>query len=91
LAYANGQPVSAALGLVTGDAVGVFDVATPPEYRRKGYGGWVTAHAVRAGLESGASFAYLQSSEMGLGVYQVLGFEQVCEYRLLVVPDSSAS
>lgn len=86
LAYAYGQPVSAAVGVVRGDAVGVFDVATPPEHRRKGYGRWVTAQAVRAGFEAGATLAYLQSSDMGLGVYRALGFEQVCEYRLLVSP-----
>jgi hypothetical protein len=47
----------------------------------------VTAHAVRAGFEAGASFAHLRSSELGYGVYRALGFQQVCEYRLLTTND----
>ena len=84
LAYVDGEPVSTAFGQVLGDAVGIFDVATPPEHRRKGYAAWVTAQAVRTGFEAGAAFGYLQSSEPGFGVYRALGFEQVCEYRLFV-------
>lgn len=84
LAYVDGEPVSTALGQVIGDAVGIFDVATPPEHRRKGYAASATAGAVRAGFEAGAAFGYLQSTEMGFGVYRALGFEQVCEYRLFV-------
>jgi len=86
IAFVDGEPVSTALGHVTGHDVGIFNVGTPPEHRRKGYGGWATARAVERGFELGASFAYLQSSEMGFRVYQRLGFEQVCEYLLLTDP-----
>lgn len=86
IAYADGEPVSTAFGQIVGDAVGIFDVGTPPEHRRKGYGAWVTARAVERGFEAGASFAYLQSSEMGVRVYERLGFEQVSEYLLLTEP-----
>lgn len=88
LAFVDGQAVSTAMGLVAGGAVGIFSVATPPEHRRKGYGARVTAQAVRRGFEAGAPFAYLQSSEMGLGVYERLGFEQVSTYLLLSRPDT---
>lgn len=84
LAYVDGEPVSTATGVLLEDALGVFNVATPPEHRRKGYGAWLTAHAIRRGFEAGASFAYLQSSEMGFRVYEGLGFEQVSTYRLFV-------
>lgn len=84
LAYADGEPVSTAVGVTLGDAVGIFDVGTPPEHRRKGYGAWATTQAVRSGFDAGAAFAYLQSTELGFGVYRALGFEQVCEYRLFV-------
>lgn len=88
LAYADGGPVSTATGVVAGGAVGIFSVGTPPEHRRKGYGAWVTAQAVRRGFEAGAPFAYLQSSEMGFGVYERLGFERVCTYLLMSTPDT---
>jgi ribosomal protein S18 acetylase RimI-like enzyme len=90
LAYVDGEPVSTALGQTIGDAVGIFNVATPPEHRRKGYGTWATAQAVRAGFEAGAAFAYLQSSETGFGIYRALGFEQVCEYRLFAAEGEHA-
>lgn len=83
LAYVDDEPVSTSLGYVRGDAVGIFDVATPPEHRRKGYGASVTAQAVAAGFDAGASFAYLQSSEMGLPVYEALGFRTVTTYVVM--------
>jgi GNAT superfamily N-acetyltransferase len=88
LAYEGGEAVSTATGVRTGDALGVFNVATPPEHRRRGYGAWTTAHVVRRGFEAGASFTYLQSSGMGFAVYERLGFEQVSTYRLLTRPGS---
>jgi len=36
LAYVDGEPVSTALGQVIGDAVGIFDVATPPSTGAEG-------------------------------------------------------
>jgi ribosomal protein S18 acetylase RimI-like enzyme len=88
LAYVESEAVSTATGIRTGDALGVFNVATPPEHRRRGFGAWATAHVVRRGFEAGASFGYLQSSWMGFGVYERLGFEQVSTYRLLTRPGS---
>ena len=90
LAFVDDEPVSTALGLVIGDAVGIFDVATPPEYRRNGYAAWVTSEAIRAGFEAGAGFAYLQASEIGLGVYRALGFGPVCGYRLFATESDDA-
>ena len=37
VARAEGTPVSTATSLVQGDAVGIFNVATPPQHRRSGY------------------------------------------------------
>lgn len=90
LAYVDGEPVSTSLGIVRGDAVGIFDVATPPEHRRKGYGALVTTHAVAAGFDAGASFAYLQSSDMGFPIYEALGFRTVTTYVALERPTTPA-
>jgi GNAT superfamily N-acetyltransferase len=80
LAFVDGVPVSTAIGMVRGDTVGIFDVATPPEHRRKGYGALVTAKAVLEGFAAGATLAYLQSSDMGFPVYEALGFRTVSTY-----------
>lgn len=74
----GGVPVTTALTFPTlGDAVGVFNVATPPEHRTHGYGAAVTAHAVREALSVGARWAWLQSSSEGFRVYEGLGFRTV--------------
>ena len=70
----DGQDVSTALGFVHDGWCGVFDVATPEEQRGRGYGGAVTAHTVEAARATGARGAYLQSSPIGLSVYERLGF-----------------
>jgi ribosomal protein S18 acetylase RimI-like enzyme len=73
--FAEGEPVTTAVGSTIGDYVGIFDVATPERYRGRGYGSAVTAHAALDGFESGAAYAYLQSSPMGFKIYERLGFE----------------
>jgi GNAT superfamily N-acetyltransferase len=75
------QDVSTGLGYVHDGWCGVFDVATPQEHRGRGYGGAVTAHTVEAARAAGARGAYLQSSPMGLSVYERLGFVTVEIWR----------
>ncbi len=73
----DGESVTTGYAITLGDAVGIFNIATPPVHRRHGYGASVTAHAVREGLRSGARWAWLQSSPAGYPVYQRLGFRTV--------------
>jgi len=92
LARLHERDVCTAIGYTVDDAVGIFNVATPPEFRRRGYGSIVTAHAIRAGFEAGADFAYLQSSSLGESVYRRLGFRQVDVYTIFMGgPEVSAT
>ena len=77
----DGEPVTTSIGLSQGEAVGVVNVATPPEHRGRGYGAAVTMHAVRAGLAEGAGWAWLQASPAGFPVYDRLGFRTVATWR----------
>lgn len=77
-----GEPVTTGAGMAEGDWLGLFNVATLPAYRRRGLGAGVTAHLVAAGLAAGARFAYLQSSPLGLPVYERLGFRTVERWSL---------
>jgi GNAT superfamily N-acetyltransferase len=70
----GGEPVTTAIGVTLDDYVGVFNVATPPEHRRRGYGAAITARVVSDGLAAGARWAWLQSSPAGYGIYEELGF-----------------
>jgi GNAT superfamily N-acetyltransferase len=70
----DGEDVVTGLGFVVDDAVGVFSIATLEAHRRRGYGAAMTAHIVAEAAAAGARWAWLQSSELGLGVYAALGF-----------------
>jgi N-acetylglutamate synthase len=82
----NDEIVATALGITVDGATGVFNVATMPDHRGRGYGAALTARVARDGFAAGATLAYLQSSEMGHGVYRRLGFRDVEEYTLLSRP-----
>ena len=86
VARAEDKPVSTATSLVQGDAVGIFNVATPPQYRRSGYASALTIRAATDGLESGATFAWLQSTPAAASVYRRIGFRQVDTHTLLSRP-----
>jgi GNAT superfamily N-acetyltransferase len=73
--------VSTGLGFVHDGWCGIFNVATPEEHRGRGFGSAMTAHAVEAARAAGARGAYLQSSPMGMPVYQRLGFVTVELWR----------
>lgn len=73
----DGEPVVTAISVTIGTGVGIFDVATLEQYRRRGYGAAITAHAVRDAIDGGASWAWLQSSQAGYSVYERLGFTTI--------------
>ena len=88
LGRVDGRDVSTSVGYTVADAVGIFNVATPTEYRGRGYGAALTAEAARDGFAAGAELAWLQSSAMGVSVYSNLGFRDVEAYVLLTRPSA---
>lgn len=83
LARLEGRPVATALGVLTGQGLTIANVTTVVEARGQGIGRAVTLAAMHAGAEAGARLAVLQSTEMGLGVYERLGFRTFGRYRVL--------
>ena len=73
----EGEQVTTGLGFTFGTCIGIFNVATLPASRRRGYGAAITARAVADGLASGAEWAWLQASPAGYSVYEKLGFRLV--------------
>jgi len=91
LGEVDGEPVTTAVGLTLGSYVGIFNVATPPAYRRRGYGAAVTARAVADGVTAGANWAWLQSSGAGYQVYNRLGFRTTEDWQCWLSPDPRPS
>jgi predicted GNAT family acetyltransferase len=63
-------PVSTALVSVTGTTAGIYNVATPREHRRGGYGEAFTWAAVAEGRRLSCDHSALQASPMGAPVYR---------------------
>ena len=76
----DGEPVSVALVSVTGTTAGIYNVATPPEHRRRGFGAAVTWAAIEEGRRRGCDHAVLQASELGAPVYRDMGFVELGHY-----------
>jgi len=86
LGKVDGVPVTCALSVMAGDAVGIFAVGTVPGSRRRGYGSAVTSRALTYAFAAGAGFAVLTASPEVQGVYERLGFGIVERWRRLVPP-----
>ena len=62
----------------------LFNIATVPADRGRGYGAAVTARAVSDGLAAGASWSWLQSSPSGYRVYERLGYQAIESWQVWV-------
>jgi GNAT superfamily N-acetyltransferase len=81
VAELDGAAIATAIAIHLERHVGIFNVATHSQHRRRGFGAAVTAIAVGEAFDDGAEIAWLQSSEMGRGVYEALGFHLVESWK----------
>jgi len=81
-----GVPAVTAMTVTCGDGVGIASVGTLPAHRGRGYASALVARAVADGLAAGASWAWLQSGEAALGMYERLGFEEIERWPCWVTP-----
>jgi GNAT superfamily N-acetyltransferase len=82
LAHVDGRPAAISMTIVSHGVAGIYWVGTTEEARGRGLGRAMTAAAVAAGLEMGATWASLQASPMGESLYRRMGFETIFDYRL---------
>ena len=82
----DGEAVATAVALTHAGTVGIFNGATLPPHRRRGDGAAITAQAARDGLADGARYAWLQSTPMGVRVYESVGFRTLESWRCWVTP-----
>ncbi|GII56833.1 hypothetical protein Pth03_52220 [Planotetraspora thailandica] len=84
LVEVDGEPVATGFGLRVGDYLGIYNIATPPAHRRRGYGRAATEAVMRDGFADGVRVAFLQASTDGLPLYELLGFRTVETWTYLV-------
>jgi len=81
--YDAGQPVTTAATVTAHGVTGLYNVATTPVFRHRGYGEAITRHAIDAAVrENNSARIVLQSTSDGMRLYQRMGFEPVT--RILV-------
>jgi ribosomal protein S18 acetylase RimI-like enzyme len=77
LARQDATPVSAVATSRHGAIVGIWCMATAPEYRRRGAGGALLTQVMAGHHASGARLFYLGATEAGYPLYERLGFRTV--------------
>lgn len=83
IGYENGLPVATSALYLDGQVAGIYFVATVPEARKKGFATAIVLAALHKARILGYHVGTLQASQMGVSIYQRMGFEeyfQVCMY-----------
>lgn len=78
----EGQPVTTGYTLPSpGGGTGIFNIATIPAFRGRGFGAAITARAVADAAAAGSTWAWLQATAAGYAVYQRLGFRDTGRWQ----------
>ena len=82
LGSVDGTPVSTSALFLGAGVAGIHGVTTIPEYRGRGIGGVMTHKPLLDARSQGYGVGVLYSSEMALGIYQKLGFQEFGEGKI---------
>ena len=74
IGYAGAEPVTSGTLLLAEGMAGVYDLSTPPQFRRQGYGRALLAHMMAVAQQAGYDHAWLAASAMGVALYEQMGF-----------------
>ena len=77
IAYMGETPVASGTVLVSGGCAAIYDLSTPPAFRRQGVGAALTHTLMREIRNRGYADTWIWSSNMAKSVYQRLGYIDV--------------
>lgn len=80
----DGRPVATSMLVPAGGVAGVHNVTTLEDARGRGIGAAMSYAPLVEARDQGYKIAILESSEMGLGVYKRLGFDEYCRFLRFV-------
>ena len=75
--YHEGIAVSSGALFLT-DVAGIYDVATCPEFRKRGFGFAISRYLVDEAQRAGYANAVLVATAEGTGIYERVGFQKQC-------------
>ena len=85
IGYLRGEPITTTAVIATGEAIGMYAVATQPHFQRKGYAEAVMRHAIaEASASTGTGRTVLQSSTAGYPLYVRMGYRPVTRFLVYV-------
>lgn len=90
IGYLGDVPVATSELTVGGGVVGLYNVSTDANYRRRGFGSALTLKPLLDAREAGFHTAILQAEPDGIRVYARLGFEVFGEVTEFKPPESAA-
>jgi ribosomal protein S18 acetylase RimI-like enzyme len=82
--YSDGKPVVTAATVKASGAIGIYNVATVPDFRGRGYAEWLMREAIAREAADAELPLVLQSTAIGIELYARLGFRSVTRFRVWV-------
>ena len=89
LAEEQGEPLGSGVFVRSGDHVGIYDMATPPDRQRRGIGRAILVGAIAHYQAQGVARFTLGATEAGYPLYQRLDFTVAARPHVYVIGDST--
>ncbi|MBN2276067.1 MAG: GNAT family N-acetyltransferase [Bacteroidales bacterium] len=80
--FLNGMAAGTLLSWSAGQVTGFYMITTLPEFRKKGIARQMMQTALRDASSAGCRYAVLESTQMGLSLYQRAGFKEYCSFSI---------